>query len=133
MSHISLQKVLSNLRYILLAFEMCMLYQDHVCATTYSIITTFQQIERIEEFVKRLCYKTIYIRWLHNSLVYPGLHPHSHCPFRLLQGESFRQLLLQLCTQLLPGVPSLHTRTQISGGRGFIQNIKMTCYFLYSK
>lgn len=116
MSQINLQEVLSNLRYILLTFEMCMRcqsiksYMCHNLLNYHGVLVDWKNRGICKEIILQI----IYIRWLHNSLVNPGLHPHSHCPFWLLQGELFRQLPLQLLTQLLPKVPSMHTRTQIS-------------------
>ena len=44
----------------------------------------------------------IYVRSLHNASLYPGLHPSLQCPVFVLQGESFKQFMLQLLTQFLP-------------------------------
>lgn len=45
--------------------------------------------------------------------VYPGLHPLSQCPVRLLHEKLFRQWPLQLLEQLYPYVPSTHAVTDI--------------------
>ena len=74
------------------------------------------------------------LRWLHNVLVYPGLHHMSHCPVSLLQVESFKQLPLQLLTQLRPNVPFLHSaKLIIFQGHTLkdIKRFKMYCMLLY--
>lgn len=64
--------------------------------------------------------KQIFITYIHRSvvlpllqspLVYPGLHPLSHCPVCLLHEVLFRQCPLQLLTQLYPKVPKSHSKS----------------------
>lgn len=57
---------------------------------------------------KEIMFSKVYIRLsvhlplLQKLSVYPGLHPLSQCPVRLLHGESSRQCPLQLLTQPKP-------------------------------
>lgn len=48
--------------------------------------------EREESERGEMSAKKIYLRSLHNALVYPGLQPPLKCPVCLLQGEVSRQL-----------------------------------------
>ena len=73
--------------------------------------------------------RNLYILSLHNALVYPGLHPMSQCPVCLLQGESLRQLPLQLWTQSLPYVPNTHSTT-MNRLLSFIKTKESTLFYL---